>query len=186
MTPARRAFDFPSELTNLLPVILMTGILLMGSTGGDVAAQDESAGAPPPCSSPEANQFDFWIGTWDLKWEGGSGTNTITKIMSSCVVQEQFDGGEFEGMSVSVYLPSAERWKQTWVDNQGGYLDFIGGMDGERMILAREDTLQTPPIRQRMVFSDITPDSLDWDWEISEDGGHTWNLKWRIHYRRRN
>jgi hypothetical protein len=105
--------------------------------------------------------------------------------MDSCVIHEQFDGGEFKGTSFSVYEPKAEHWKQTWVDNQGGYLEFVGGLERDRMVLWREAPLRDPPARQRMVFYDITPDSLNWDWEISEDGGKSWNLQWRIHYRRR-
>ncbi|MEZ4655379.1 MAG: hypothetical protein R3E12_17760 [Candidatus Eisenbacteria bacterium] len=140
---------------------------------------------PAPCSAEEASQFDFWLGTWDLTWEGGSGTNTVTKIMDSCVVQEQFEGDGFKGTSVSVWVPQVNRWKQTWVDNQGGYLDFEGGMEGDRMILSREAPRRVPPVRQRMVFYDITADSLNWDWESSADGGKTWDLQWRIHYQRR-
>ena len=29
-------------------------------------------------------------------------------------------------------------WKQTWVDDNGSYLDFRGGFDGEAMALSRQ------------------------------------------------
>jgi hypothetical protein len=58
-------------------------------------------------------------------------------------------------------------------------------MEGDRMVLSREAPLRQPPVRQRMTFFDIAPDSLTWDWEQSEDSGTTWDLKWRIHYKRR-
>jgi hypothetical protein len=37
-----------------------------------------------------------------------------------------------------------------------------------------------------MVFSDITEDSLYWEWQKSEDGGKTWADRWTINYTRRS
>ena len=34
----------------------------------------------------------------------------------------------------------AGKWKQTWVDNEGGYLDFVGESKDGQMILSREAT----------------------------------------------
>ncbi len=44
------------------------------------------------CSSPEAKQFDFWIGNWNLTWNDTLyGTNHIEKILGSCTIQENFN-----------------------------------------------------------------------------------------------
>jgi hypothetical protein len=37
----------------------------------------------------------------------------------------------------------------------------------------------------RMVYADITPQSLTWRWQRSNDGGATWNDVWVINYTRR-
>jgi hypothetical protein len=37
---------------------------------------------------------------------------------------------------------------------------------------------------KRMVFSDITPDGLQWRWEASPDGVQ-WELLWALAYTRR-
>jgi hypothetical protein len=37
----------------------------------------------------------------------------------------------------------------------------------------------------RMVFTNIKPDSFDWRWEASTDGGKTWQVNWPIHYKRK-
>lgn len=141
-----------------------------------------------PCSAPEADQFDFWIGKWDLTWgEDGKGTNVVTREMNGCVIRENFEDpvSPFRGMSVSVYHPTRKKWLQTWVDDSGGYLDFEGGFKDGKMTLSRTAALPDgTKRRQRMVFYNIDPNALDWDWETSEDGGKTWNLKWRIHYQR--
>jgi len=41
------------------------------------------------------------------------------------------------------------------------------------------------PVKLRMVFYNIAADSLDWDWERSDDDGASWTLQWRLHYRRK-
>lgn len=141
--------------------------------------------------------LDFWVGTWQASWEdstvsGGmaEGQNKIEKILNDKVIKENFEaytGGYkgFVGKSYSVYNPNTGQWKQTWVDNQGGYLDFIGKMDGNKRIFMRTGmTGQEQEIMQRMVFYNITDDSFTWDWETSNDNGKTWDLRWRIFYKR--
>jgi len=67
-----------------------------------------------------------------------------------------------------------------------GYLDFVGGMDGDKMILSRIAKTDTSEFLQRMMFYNITADSLDWNWERSDDKGKTWKLTWQIKYRRKS
>jgi hypothetical protein len=135
-------------------------------------------------------QFDFWLGEWDLTWaEGGKGTNTIERILDGKVIQESFDSApsaQFKGMSFSVYNPALAKWQQTWVDNAGNYLDFIGGYVDGSMILAREVAQADKTVVQRMVFYNIAETSLDWNWERSLDQGATWEILWQIHYQRKS
>lgn len=142
----------------------------------------------PPCSDPAFMQFDFWVGTWDLTWDdGGRGRNIITKSLDDCVIVEHFDGTPvilLRGMSVSTYNRMIGRWQQTWVDNQGGYLDFTGFFENGTMILQRAAPEHGPDVYQRMVWYDISRDSLHWNWERSDDQGKTWRVLWNITYRR--
>jgi hypothetical protein len=147
-----------------------------------------------PCTVPQQKQFDFWVGEWDLTWPGDKpgetahGTNTIKRMMDGCVVQENFSGGDamhLRGTSVSTFDTRAGVWKQTWVDNEGGYLDFSGEFKDGRMILQREAVRNGSKILQRMVWKNITANELDWSWESSSDGGKTWQVNWPIHYKRR-
>jgi hypothetical protein len=153
---------------------------------------------PRPCDTPEGKRFDFWIGEWDLTWpaeqqggkkgEIGTGTNSISKILDGCIVQEKFryPAGKFDGHSVSVYNAQKKIWQQTWVDNQGGYLVFTGTFKNDMM------ELRTEPVERndktyisRMVFRKIKKDSIDWDWQRSEDRGKTWKDVWNIRYERK-
>jgi hypothetical protein len=92
-------------------------------------------------------------------------------------VEENFDGGQsmpLGEMSVSTYVARSGKGKQTWVNNQGGYLDFVGEFKDRRMMLARETTGPSgDKLLQRMVFNNITENELDWNWESSRDGGKT-------------
>ena len=163
-------------------------------TAAGASAQES---ASKPCDTPNVSQFDFWLGDWNLTWpaeqmggvegEIGKGTNSIAKMLDGCVVREEFSSpaAGFRGHSVSVHDAKKGLWQQTWVDNQGGYLRFAGGFESGKMILKTEPfTRGDKTLTNRMVFRNITPDSLDWDWQTSEDGGKTWKDLWNIHYAR--
>ena len=156
-----------------------------------------STPAPPaaPCSGPEWKQLDFWLGNWSLTWPAtgqnpaGTGTNTITKVLNGCVVEENFHGGgpqPLVGRSLSTYSPQLKQWQQTWVDDQGSYLDFTGGPEaGSAMTLSMDRPGPGgKPVKMRMIFKNITADAFDWSWEKSSDGGKTWQVQWPIHYTR--
>jgi hypothetical protein len=135
-----------------------------------------------------SNQFDFWLGEWECSWEGGLGSNVVTAELDGAVILERFDGRpgtELRGLSVSVYDADADRWRQTWVDSQGGYIDLAGRFDGDAMVLVHERRDGDAPVRYRMRFTEIGPDSLVWLWERFERAGGGWLEQWRIDYARR-
>ena len=90
------------------------------------------------------NYFDFWVGHWDLTWDEGDGNkgkgvNYVEATLGGKVIQENFEATKgqsigFLGTSLSVFNPQKKQWKQTWVDNQGGYLLFYGIIDGDKRI----------------------------------------------------
>lgn len=135
--------------------------------------------------SEPACQFDFWLGHWDLRWEpDGTGVNVVASILDDHVILERFDGRpsiSLAGMSVSLFDEAIGRWRQVWVDNDGQYLEFVGGLEGDRMILERR---RPDGRQQRMVWSNIKAESLHWSWEHSDDG-ERWTVDWAIDYRRR-
>jgi hypothetical protein len=132
------------------------------------------------------NQFDFWIGEWNVTWgEDGKGSNRVERILDGKVIQENFSAPELEGKSVSVFDPERGLWCQTWVDSNGTYLDFTGRFEGERMILSRDAIVKGQACRQRMVWYDIRENQLEWNWERSDDNGNSWRVLWQIHYTRK-
>jgi hypothetical protein len=136
----------------------------------------------PAQAATPAELFDFWVGDWVVTWQNANGSpgqarNRVGKILDGQVVEENFEGDpavtpRLLGRSLSV-LDKAGVWHQAWADNQGGFFALTGLKSvGEQLK------------GQRMRFYDIQPDSFEWDWEGSSDGGKTWALIWRLHYQR--
>lgn len=149
----------------------------------------------PAFSQHDSALFDFWIGKWDLTWKDPDGTtargsNIISKILDSSVIHENFEAlsGQakgFKGQSVSVLDNRTKTWKQTWVDNQNSYLPFDGGAEGNKRFFMQEFVRNGALIKQKMIFRDITRNSLTWDWMKSLDSGKTWSTSWTIYYKRK-
>lgn len=136
-----------------------------------------------------ADALDFWLGSWVVSWaDGGHGTNTIRRIIDDRVIEESFEGSDADsslnGRSLSVRDAADGRWRQTWVDSTGAYLDLVGVEVDGRISFQRETTVDGVAATQRMVWLDVTPDSFRWQWQRSGDGGATWEIAWEIVYRR--
>ena len=96
---------FKFYINLLLEVLVNTAIIRTAFS------QDGQQSTPKPCATPEARQFDFWLGDWELTWpaeqwggnqgEKGQGTNHIIKQLDDCVIQENFSfpSGNFNGSS---------------------------------------------------------------------------------------
>ncbi|HEX3344861.1 MAG TPA: DUF1579 family protein [Polyangiaceae bacterium] len=149
--------------------------------------------APPRCGEPERHQLDFWLGDWDLvvrapqkdsaaPWSEARGISAIRLAVGGCSVEENFHaegpGTPWAGRSFSTYRPATHTWRQTWVDDSGGYLPFHGGPEGSGFVLYGEEA--NP---MRMVFKDVTAGSLLWSWEKRTETG--WTPVLTIAYTRR-
>jgi hypothetical protein len=157
------------------------------------SADAQQSAQAPPCSGPEFRQMDFWLGDWDARYSNdpstpADGRNVITREYGGCVIQEAFDGGPAAqgliGHSVSTYHAPVQKWRQTWVDNQGGYFALVGGPMGDDFALENTRLSDSAPY-MRMLFEDITPSSFTWRWQQSTDAGATWADQWVIYYSRR-
>ncbi len=143
----------------------------------------------PIAPATDEKSMDFWIGTWEVnsyqtKADGTiletlkMGTNTISKIKGGKVIHEDFKIPGFNGESWSVFNPQDKTWRQTWVDDSGGYLTLDGGQVGEEFVL----NLSYPNKNQRMRFTKITKESFTWIWESKQE--EKWSTAWRIEYKR--
>ena len=151
-------------------------------------AQQPLSGSP--CSGPEFRTLDFWVGDWDAVDQQGQviGSNRITRDeYGSCVIAEHFRGSPLIGHSVSIYRPAAKQWRQTWVDNQNGFFDLVGGpVSGSDHVFVFENKREfdSQPYL-RMIWQDVKPDSFTWRWQRRAKANDPWSDTWVIHYRRK-
>lgn len=97
-----------------------------------VQASDGCVGAP-------YQQFDFWLGNWEVHTPDGkkAGTNQIKKGYDGCVLSEHYSNGSGPyGSSITMYDASTGKWYQTWGDKTGLRLQLEGQMNDGRMLLS--------------------------------------------------
>ena len=122
-----------------------------------------------PCLYDERyKQFDFWLGTWDVRPRatvgGPAARNVITKIENGCVVLESYTTrGAFTGQSYNIWDRTRQRWFQYWVDNTGGLHEYSGNfIDGA---MRYEGSMPGAPqtggrTTFRVTFYPMPPDSM--------------------------
>ena len=86
----------------------------------------------PPCSSEAHDDFDFWVGHWNVYAPDGGpyqGENRIEKINGDCLITEHWSGaGGSVGESMNYLDPFSGQWHQIWV-SAGAIIDYSGGLD---------------------------------------------------------
>ena len=150
----------------------------------------------PQTLSPEQQQFDFWLGEWDVyDFSSGTqgdlaGTNCIERLFGGCVIQERWHGvGGLVGTSLNSYVALDGRWHQTWVDASGYRLELAGlFQDGVMMLEGSHPGRQagvtvTNRISWNLVQDD--PDRVRQCWQRSRDGGQSWETVFDGVYLRR-
>jgi len=157
--------------------------------------------ASAACAAPEFRQLDFWVGDWDVKiearnsptsdaWGTARGRQHVELLLGGCAVAENFSadgpGTPWAGRSYSMWNPKLGKWRQTWVDDQGNYLAFIGGLeDGVMRLYGEPRDVQGKQVEMRMVFDHVTAGSLEWEWQRTDDHWQTFVPMMRIAYTRR-
>ncbi len=103
------------------------------------AATTTAATSPkPPCSDPVFDDFDFWVGEWDVYGPKGklAGTNSIRKEEYGCLITEHWvNSGGVTGQSYNFVDLLSGKWRQIWV-SAGATIDYSGGLnDKGQMVL---------------------------------------------------
>ncbi len=142
-------------------------------------AQDDATAPPPPCSSDEYRQFDFWIGEWEVRDANGSlqGRNTIRSILGGCALQENWEGASGSvGESYNIYDRQTGKWHQTWVSNGGFLLEIDGGLDGNAMVMRGGGKASDgASIVNEIAWTPLEDGRVKQHWRTSRDRGETWS-----------
>ena len=116
----------------IFSILTMTACVAVPLEAPQTASAQAAQGINPPAPCDDANydQFDFWIGNWDVYDLAGNlaGTNSIQPAEQGCLLIEHWTNtGGGTGQSYSFYDPGTGQWRQIWV-NGGGVIDYSGGL----------------------------------------------------------
>lgn len=92
------------------------------------------------CCTEKYNQFDFWLGEWNVydSNEKLIGINSIIKGSGSCLILEKWVEDERRGSSTVFYNSTDDSWNQIWVDNSDFVLKLKGNFVNGIMTLKSE------------------------------------------------
>ena len=160
------------RITRVVP--MAAALLLLALT---TTAQQQQQ---PPCAQPEARQFDFWVGDWEVHANGKlAGRNHISRIHGDCTVLEEYTAASsaYEGKSFNFYDPTDGLWHQVWVDNSGLRLNLSGTFsDGHMQLSGKRVNPKGESVVDRITWTPNDDGSVRQFWEISKDDGETWQV----------
>ncbi|HSM38608.1 MAG TPA: hypothetical protein VK838_04680 [Candidatus Limnocylindrales bacterium] len=143
------------------------------------------------CAAPECREFDFWLGSWEVRSPDGEivGHNRITRVADGCGLREQWRGVRgLRGTSLNAWSADRVAWHQTWVDSSGTVLLLDGGLRNGSMVLEGQLPASGQPggrVHHRISWSLVAGDHdrVRQLWETSADGT-SWEIAFDGRYRR--
>jgi predicted methyltransferase len=138
------------------------------------------------------HDFDFNVGVWHTHikrildpFASSSesvelnGTVTVRKVWGGKAELEEIEAdgpkGHWEGLTLFLYNPSAHQWSQSFANSKVGTLSSnVGEFKDGRVVLIGQDTVNGKAILVMAAWSDIKPDSHQYEESYSNDGGATW------------
>jgi hypothetical protein len=163
---------------------------LQQEAAADGTTGDAEAAGTEPCPAPEHRQFDFWIGSWEVRDPSGAvvGHNRIEPILSGCALEENWASARgSKGRSLNMYDRAGDRWHQTWMDEHGQLLELDGGLEGGKMVLGGEvASLQRSGTTalHRITWEPLEDGRVRQHWQASRDGGESWTTLFEGFYSR--
>ncbi len=151
----------------------------------------QAQAAPPTCDAPEYRQFDFWVGDWDVNQKQTTtriGTNNVTREEQGCLVHEHWAGLRGgTGQSFNYYDRQDGKWHQVWVSSSGNILVLSGGLKDGAMDYTGETTAPDGTrLTHHLTFTPNDDGSVRQYWQVSSDGGKTWNDSFDATYHRKS
>jgi len=151
------------------------------------AALETIRAARFPCKHSENHRaFDFWVGAWDVTANGApAGHNEIKRVSGDCVLYENWTsatGGE--GKSFNFYDAAEDHWRQVWIGDRGGVIEFTGSFDDAGVLRYTAETTNPDgsTTLHTLDFYPLDDGSVRQHWQSSTDGGDTWQVAFDGHY----
>jgi hypothetical protein len=188
----------------MMTALAAAGAVAAISTGADAEPRTGGSGAAGPPLTGHEHDWDWLAGRWTVRhrrlkgrligsteWEDFNGTSAMWPTLGGLGNVDdnvlEIPSGTYRAVSLRSFDPKTEQWSIWWLDGRdptvieppvkGGFKDGIGTFVGD-------DVLNGRPIKVRFTWSAITPTSAHWEQAFSPDGGATWEVNWRMEFRR--
>ena len=148
----------------------------------DVVKRVDAVRHPCP-GGAQTTQFDFRIGVWNVSpWNtpgapsAAAGVNDVHPILEHCVIFENWTGnGGGNGKSFNFFDTNVGKWRQVWVADGGGSLDYTGEFrDGAMRFEGWTLGTNGQRVLQKLTFTPFGRDTVRQTFEASTDAGTTW------------
>lgn len=181
--------DATSYAAAMRATITLVGLFLCACGAAAPASAPQTTPAAPAVASPlspavcesagHRRDFDFWLGDWEVHGAQGKlvGENRIEVLHGGCALLESWrSAGGGAGSSLNFYDPASQKWRQVWVDRQGGIIDLAGQLEGKAMVL--EGTSLQPDGSLRKIRGTWTPQAEGKVRQVFEEApdGATWQV----------
>ena len=178
-------------MNKLFPLLLIAAILgvtfaMMVST---VYAQTTSA----PKVSAEMKYYDFWPGTWALIVNGKIDKKASSFHVSHGIHDAAFDeewrlvnekGEVLVSRGMRAWDQANSRWMFAWVSANALFQVWEGRKFGDDWYIVREFEADGRKFLSRQAILPAGPDRIVWVSERSNDGGKTWEPRFRQEFGR--
>jgi hypothetical protein len=175
-TPMPRIF---TRTCALLCIALPALATAQSAPSGASASSPAATAAPStPSTPPEARQFDFWVGEWEVYGPNGNkiGTNRVELVAGGYALLENWtDTRGGSGKSLNSYKRRTKQWQQYWIGSGGQTVEYKGGLvDGRMVMWADAADAQGRPFLTRGIWTPNADGTVTQVFETSNDQGLTW------------
>ncbi len=153
---------------------------LAGAPEFDALVAEMSVKAFPCEHDAQFTEFDFWIGTWDVRDGNGAslGSNVIERAQRGCVLIENWtSAGGGTGTSINYFDRTTGEWVQIWNDASGSQIHIRGGFGDDGMLLTGtiHYIANGTTASFRGLWTPLPDGRVRQFFEQSDDDGETWS-----------
>ncbi len=142
------------------------------------------------CCTVNHEQFDFWVGDWDVYDTSGKkiGENKIEKLENDCIVSEHWKGATGgSGRSYNYYNAVDSTWNQVWISNSGNNLVLKGKAATNKMTLKSElNKNEKGNYYNQITWTKNEDDSVTQLWEVLNENGESLSIAFKGIYKSKN
>jgi tetratricopeptide (TPR) repeat protein len=144
-----------------------------------------------PCvSEPRSQDFNFWIGEWDVYITGTNalaGHSVIQQISGGCALLENWTSGQNgTGKSINYYDTTVHKWEQDWIGSDGEAQHFFNGeYQNGMMHFTYSKIINGGPINGNFIFYNINKDTVRQYQDVADKNGKIVSVTYDLTYIRK-